>query len=500
MLPDRDGTTISVEATEDAPQEPRIFSLKWTIGERWWYRSHYLGALIFNAGAFILPALYSTLVKIWIARIDSSLVVTTDSYTYLSTIVEIVNEGLPRAVWVTIADNQTRSLDSRIGLAHTLILVQMVLGLIMSVVFVGAAKGIASVFVPQDVRNASIKYVRIIGFSALSSAIEVAVSNATRALDKPDVPLVISSIKVGVNIILDLLIISKFHVGNWTPDINMQAAIRLSCEMVAAISGLLYFLITTSIRKQGGCWHWRGEMPGSQAFFILLRPGSFTFLESAARNILYLWLVHGVISMSADYATAWGIFTTIRWGLVMVPVNALEATSLTFIGHGWGELRNVIHEENWSWKRLYVLTRPALLSAAIAMAIEIPLYIFLSLWGCQPFAFFISQSKAVSEITAHMWQTIDWCYLLYAVSTQLATILLATRPQWYLVQSLISNICYVFPWALVCQIVDLNPDNAWTYHSLVFGGSLVFTFVEIVIVDLLWAWRFLQGKLSIDLI
>lgn len=29
-------------------------------------------------------------------------------------------------------------------------------------------------------------------------------------------------------------------------------------------------------------------------------------------------------------------FNTIRWGLVMVPVNALAATASTFVGHEWG--------------------------------------------------------------------------------------------------------------------------------------------------------------------
>lgn len=28
-----------------------------------------------------------------------------------------------------------------------------------------------------------------------------------------------------------------------------------------------------------------------------------------------------------------------RWGLVMVPVQALEATSLAFVGHAWGVWR-----------------------------------------------------------------------------------------------------------------------------------------------------------------
>ncbi|KAG8825493.1 hypothetical protein FRC19_011285, partial [Serendipita sp. 401] len=45
--------------------------------------------------------------------------------------------------------------------------------------------------------------------------------------------------------------------------------------------------------------------------------------------------------MSADYATAWGVFNTIRWGLIMVPVQALEASTLAFVGHRWGSWRAV---------------------------------------------------------------------------------------------------------------------------------------------------------------
>lgn len=189
--------------------------------------------------AFILPAIYSTLLKIWVANIDASLVVTTDVYTYIGTVTEVINEGLPRAVWSTIADKEARSMKARLGLAHTLLVFQAFLGAVLSIIFVGAAREFSSKFVPHEVREASITYVRISAFSALSSAIEVAVSNATRALDKPDVPLLISSVKVLVNILLDFLLISKFHVGGWMPTVKMQAGIRLTCDMVAAFSGLI---------------------------------------------------------------------------------------------------------------------------------------------------------------------------------------------------------------------------------------------------------------------
>jgi hypothetical protein len=153
-------------------------------------------------------------------------------------------------------------------------------------------------------------------------------------------------------------------------------------------------------------------------------------------NALYLWLVAGVVSTSADYATAWGVFSTIRWGLIMVPVQAAEATTLTFVGHAWGKLKQKTDLQRWSWSSLYstinpfplvkivaggltraVVTRPALLSVALVLTIEIPLLIFMSLYGCESIAFWLSNSRPVAKLVEKMWRTIDWYVLLASVSS-----------------------------------------------------------------------------------
>jgi hypothetical protein len=308
-------------------------------------RTSYTGTLLFNIGAFILPALYGTLSKLWVANIDSSMVATTDAYTYIGVIAEVLNEGLPRAAWNIIADRSNRSLTARHGLSNTLIAVQTILGLIMSIAFVAAARNFADAFVPEESRSVSLDYVRIAAFSALSSAIETAVAAATRALDKPDVPLVISSVKFSVNIILDMMVISKFHIPQVTPTVNTQAATQLACNMTASLAGLAYFLTTTHkerCKQAETSPSAETSKPTLAHLKVLLRPGFFTFTESAIRNALYLWLVSGVVAMGLDYATAWGVFNTIRWGLVMVPVAALEATSLAFVGHNWGAWRKQV--------------------------------------------------------------------------------------------------------------------------------------------------------------
>jgi hypothetical protein len=392
--------------------------------------SRYWGSLAFNFGTFLLPALYSTLSKLWVANIDSTLVVTTDVYTYISVVAQILNDGLPRTAWVIIGDNSTRRLTSRIGLSYTLVVFQTVMGFIMTVIFVAAAKSFAASFVPIDVRQSSLNYVRISAPVALSSAIQVAVSSCTRALDQPDVPLLISSTGFIVNIVLDLLFISKFHVGTFKPTILTQAGIRLACDMTSAIAGLCYFIYISTKMQRRTYGSTEPEEVGSQfkmkGLVVLARPAVYTFAESIIRNSIYLWIVSKIIALGQDYATAWGVFNTIRWGLVMVPVQALEASTLTWIGHRWGRWRSEVGVDRvrptasrrdikgkWvdsmsktqiAYLVVIAIIRPAIISSIIALAIEVPVCIFLSLWGMKKFALYISNSEDVAVITRTMWR------------------------------------------------------------------------------------------------
>lgn len=121
--------------------------------------------------------------------------------------------------------------------------------------------------------------------------------------------------------------------------INTQAVVQLCCNMSSAVAGLAYF-VSRSMRLGKDS---EGSMkPSLMALKPLLRPGFTTFVESAVRNALYLWLITSIVSMGSTYATAWGVFNTIRWGLIMVPVQALEASSLAFCGHAWGQWRATV--------------------------------------------------------------------------------------------------------------------------------------------------------------
>ncbi|KAL2402426.1 hypothetical protein ABEF95_017196 [Exophiala dermatitidis] len=436
-------------------------------------RGRFSGAILFNFLVFVLPALYGTISKLWVANIDSSMVVTVDSYTYIGVVAEAINEGLPRAAWVVIGDRSSRPLASRIGLSQTLILFQSMLGLVVSLIILGAARNFAAGFVPIQVRQTSLTYVRLSSFSVLSGAIEAAVTNASRALDHPDVPLIISIVRFAVNIILDLLLISPFHVGNFSPSVNTQAGIRLGCDFAAAFSGLAAFLvIAVGLRRAHALED--APRPSVKALRVLFRPGVPPFIESAR-------LRHGLGRVQHhSLGVGHGAGSDARGGLIGIT------------GHAWGRWRNEVGGEirkaKASRKQIRAMAYPALVSSAAVLTVEVILCIFLSRFGCKPFAQYISSSETIGSITAHMWRTIDWCYIFYALSTQLATIY----------QSLVSNLCYVLPWAIVCQVTHLNTDDAWTYHSFVFGGSLVFSFFDVLLFVSLWAWKLRRGALDFD--
>ena len=131
--------------------------------------------------------------------------------------------------------------------------------------------------------------------------------------------------------------------------------------------------------------------PSLRALILRLRPSLLTLIESAIRNALDFLLVTTLAALGSTPATACGFFNTIRWGLVMVPVQALEATSLAFVGHRWGAWRrdigtNTLKPGRVTFRTILRIVKPALLAVGIAVAVEVPVAIALSLRGARSFA------------------------------------------------------------------------------------------------------------------
>jgi hypothetical protein len=54
----------------------------------------------------------------------------------------------------------------------------------------------------------------------------------------------------------------------------------------------------------------------------------------------------------------------------------------------------------------------------------------------------------------------------------------------------------MLPWAIVVTTVSIPTSSAWTYYAIIFGGSLVFSFLDVGLVVTIWAYRLMRGKVN----
>lgn len=117
-------------------------------------------------------------------------------------IVECFNEGLPRGVWWishsrpfdiladiqrSVTTNRTSlPIATRLTQVLTLITIQTILGLLITIAFIAAAPSFVGAFVPGEVQAVSVQYIRISSGSLMTGMLEVAVNLGTRALDHPE--------------------------------------------------------------------------------------------------------------------------------------------------------------------------------------------------------------------------------------------------------------------------------------------------------------------------
>jgi Na+-driven multidrug efflux pump len=185
-------------------------------------------------------------------------------------------------------------------------------GFVIMVIFLVYPQSLASIFVPAEVRQSSLTYVRLSSVQFFTSAVEAAISSSARALDNPDVPLIVSSSKFIINIVLDLLVISRFRVNRSKPTVIHQAIIRLVCDSLSAFAGLAYFLYVVARRTRDMNRRRHLFNVSISALKTLLRPSFYTFAESAIRNAIYLQ--HNPLGPCHGPCTGTSsIYTRIHW-------------------------------------------------------------------------------------------------------------------------------------------------------------------------------------------
>jgi hypothetical protein len=58
----------------------------------------------------------------------------------------------------------------------------------------------------------------------------------------------------------------------------------------------------------------------------------------------------------------------------------------------------------------------------------------------------------------------------------------------------------MLPWAIVVTKMSFTPSKSWTIYAIIFGGALVFDFVDVSLTVLIWAFRLSKGKVKVGVL
>lgn len=464
----------------------------------------FLGALAFNALAFLLPASLTTLSKTWLPRTDSSHIGTSNEFQCLDFTSKLLNEGVPRAAWIVIGDTASRTYSERLRLTHTLMLFQLVISFVVFLLFSMLADLFVTPGLSDENHGRTLAYVRLIAGSMIPSAVETALVISSRALDRPDIPLVISFTNYILNIILGVHLGAILPAEKWgaNADLTTQTELTLLCNILSLLAGLAYYVYSAIFRSHNLLSTSRLR-PGLASLSALWQPGMNTLLESLLRNLLSIFATSSIGSMRLLHASSWLIFTDLRWGLLMAPTRAFEAAALTHVAHNWSQLHAqaglAAERVRISWGRVRLITQPARAAIALNIALEVPVSIFMGVWAMQHYASWsASNTSDIAQVAGQMWRASGWAYLCYVMSLPVGAVLLASKPRWWLSASLGPQILWVLPWALACSGRKIDQMKARWYYESVFEGTLVVTSVCVMVGMVLWVRSIRRGSMRFD--
>ncbi|KAI8804524.1 hypothetical protein BJ742DRAFT_776000 [Cladochytrium replicatum] len=218
--------------------------------------------------------------------------------------------------------------ETLLTMMQTLVQFQSVLGFLMSIFLIAAAPEFVSVHSDQRILD-------------IFSVIEYSFEPGPRG--RP--PRLSSCYLILKNCCkLNLRLCPQVHlrVPGFINSVETPAYIRLVRDFAGSFSALivLFAMLRPSSHERFLAEAQPRPKLSLPALKTLAIPGSFTHAKSAILNALQMFLVSRVVALGRDYATAWGVFNKIRWGIVMVPVNTLEATAMP-LARGGGLPRSV---------------------------------------------------------------------------------------------------------------------------------------------------------------
>lgn len=421
------------------------------------YPWHFIGFLIL---AMMIPKFYELSNVYWIGRISMDALAITEQYEFIAVSIEIVNEMIPFGILALIAQNY-HNRDKVIEILKAGLIIQIVFSLIVTGIVVFFTKDfVATIGTPAEIVSMTSGYLLLKSFALPFEAVAYILLIAIKSLQKGKEALILVTISVLVNMLLDLFLISNtpvsLHMGIQGVAIGyVVSKVLLMLISVAYVIHLLRLDITSIVRTK-----WRDHI------VPLFRIGGWTGLDSLVRNIGYMGLLLVLNVMGTNEFGGYGLAMWVMWTL-LIPVLALGEGTSVIVGNYFGEKRY--------GDLLNVVKTSLILVTAIMLAIAI-----IGIFGWQSISTFFNPNPdmVTYSVTTFWWLIIP--YIGFGIGTIFRSIFYGTGQTKYIFYiACIINIGMILPFIVLIRmgIIPASFTSVMMFYMISFLLDPILAFI-----------------------
>lgn len=293
------------------------------------YPWHFIGFLILGG---IIPKIYILLNLFWIGRISGDAIAITEQYEFLGTAMEVLQGMIPIGVLALVAQHY-HNRKNVIEIVKAGLILQIALSLVISgivIVFTQAVTGMIGT--PLSIADLTREYLLLRAIALPVEAVGYILLIAIKSLQKGKEQLILVTISIIANVVLDLFLISSTSVSLHLGIHGVAIAYLLSklLLMVASLAYLIHILridITLIITTA-----WCHQV------IPLIRISGWSGLETAIRMLGYLGVLFLLNGLGTDMYGGFGLGMWILFILLM-PVFALGQGTSVLVGNYFSEKR-----------------------------------------------------------------------------------------------------------------------------------------------------------------
>lgn len=394
------------------------------------YPWHFIGFLIL---AMMIPKFYDLSNVYWIGHISMDALAITEQYEFIAVTIEIVNEMIPFGILALIAQNY-QNREKVIEILKAGLIIQIIFSLIVTGIVIFFTKDfVATIGTPAEIVSLTSEYLFLKSIALPFEAVAYILLIAIKSLQKGKEALILVTLSVIVNMLLDLFLISNtpvsLHLG--IQGVAIGYVVSKVLLMVISVAYVIYLLrldLTTIIRTK-----WRDHITP------LFRIGGWTGFDSLVRNVGYMGLLLVLNVMGTNEFGGYGLAMWVMWTL-LIPVLALGEGTSVIVGNFFGEKRYT--------DLLNVVKTSMVLVIGIMFAIAI-----IGIFWWQSLSTFFNPNPAMVTYSVATFGWLIIPYIGFGISTILRSIFIGTgRTRYIFYIACVINLGMLLPFVALIQM------------------------------------------------